>query len=60
MARLVAKGYTQCEGFVAMGYTQCEGIDYHENFSPVAKLTTIRLLLAMLLPRIGIYIIACK
>ena len=32
---------------MAKGYTQKEGVDYFDTYSPVTRLTTIRILIAM-------------
>ncbi|CAL1371986.1 unnamed protein product [Linum trigynum] len=36
---------------VAKGYTQIEGVDFHDTFAPVAKLVTVRCLLAVAVSR---------
>ncbi|CAL1377568.1 unnamed protein product [Linum trigynum] len=36
---------------VAKGYTQVEGVDYHDTFAPVAKLVTVRCLIAVAVQR---------
>ena len=33
--------------FVARGFSQKEGIDYNENFSPVARYTSIRVIISL-------------
>ena len=33
--------------FVAKGFSQVPGLDYHETFSPTARLTSLRMLLQL-------------
>ena len=42
--------------FVAKGYSQVQGLDYNETFAPVARMDSIRLVLAVKLQRDGRYI----
>ena len=32
---------------IAQGYSQMEGVDYNESFAPVARMESIRILLAL-------------
>ncbi|GJU46880.1 retrovirus-related pol polyprotein from transposon TNT 1-94 [Tanacetum coccineum] len=36
---------------VVKGFTQMEGVDYHDTFAPVAKVVTVRTLLAVVIKR---------
>ena len=50
---LLPDGFTRCSmekfkaRFVCLGFSQKEGIDYEDNFTPVARYTTIRSIISL-------------
>lgn len=41
---------------VGKGYNQVEGVDFHDSFSPVAKVVTVRIIFAIVATKFGLCI----
>jgi hypothetical protein len=41
---------------VVKGYARMFGVDFSETFTPVARMDTIRMLLALIAQKVGLYI----